>query len=437
VKIFKFIYIFLVASILIGCQPNDENEKPDSDINTKEEAQDDLNTSGDQPKESIDSATLTSASFKVSLESASSLGYQISRISAKLYNNSYSQEQEFAISDNTASGEFNELSPGNYTLNIKAYQGEKLVATAESSVTITAGEIISKQITLQYITGALSVDVTWDDPTDIVDNSSTSQPFLDFTGTTHSISDYTDDIRVFGEVKNNSNASSYSFVKVSCDFYDTNEALLGNEYTYLYGNCGKLASLGKSTNTVLFPGETGAWELITDISATTVANYTCKIEFSDSQLIPLLSNMVVTDVVTSNNIINYLELDGTVTNTGTSPLVFGKVYSVIRNSSAQVINISFSYIDGENIYLSSISDYTDTGLSVNGTGSFHILTTADFTDVSDYKLTTCGDDHEENSISKPKTHYKTFNRNHPVDSEKDLKKLRVKEINDLLQQLNN
>lgn len=432
-KVIRFSYLFLVALSLISCQPNDGK---DDEVNIKKESQNDLNTSDEQPKESIDSTSVTSASFKVSLESASSLGYQISKVSVKLSNNSFIEEQEFAINENIASGEFSKLAPGNYTLNIKAYEVEKLVATAESPVMIITGEITSKQITLQYITGSLSVDVTWNDPIDVVDDSSTNQPVLDFTGTTYSISDYADDIRVFGEIINNSN-TSYSFVKVSCDFFNTSEILLGTEYTYIYGNCGKLTSLGSSTNTALFPGEIGAWELITDISATAVANYACEISFSDSQLTSPLSNMVVTDVVTSNNVINYLEFDGTVTNIGTSPLVFGKVYSVIKNSSKNVIGISLSYIDGENTYLSSINDYTSTGLSVNGTGSFHILTVANFNDVSDYKLTTCSDDYENNSISKPNIAFKSLNSIRRVESENDLKQLRKKQIDNLLLQLNN
>lgn len=61
----------------------------------------------------------------------------------------------------TASGTFNNLAPGDYTITINAFADHIKVATGSGNATVYPGQITNTSIALSYVNGSIAVNVTW------------------------------------------------------------------------------------------------------------------------------------------------------------------------------------------------------------------------------------------------------------------------------------
>lgn len=205
-------------------------------------------------------------------------------------------------------------------------------------------------------------------------------------------SDYSGDIKLLGELKNTGNKTA-SFVKIKFTFYDYNSNVIDQDFTYVDGSCMTLWSINIETDTVLKPNEVGAFKLYTFTKANSVSSYSYTISFDSDSLVSPDANLVVYGSITeSRDYSDDLKLLGTVKNTGTTGLMFGKISFAIKNSAGLIIDTAFSYIDGENVYLPSIDTYTDTALDVSNAGTFEVFTDANYYQSRNYYYKASWDD---------------------------------------------
>jgi len=231
-------------------------------------------------------------------------------------------------------------------------------------------------------------------------NTTPDSPNIVLSGTINRTTDYSGDIMLLGELKNTGGKAA-SFVEINFTFYDTSLNVIGTDSTYVYGSCLTIALTNSETATCLQQNEIGAFQLNTSISNTSVYTYNSSISFNTYDLTTPDANMVVTSNITEQQgYFNYLQLLGTVQNIGSMGLIFGEICFAIKNSSGKIIDTDCTYIDGDNVLISSINSYTDTALRPGSTGTFDITTSADFDQYSSYYYKTSWRDRKiENNIA--------------------------------------
>jgi len=112
-----------------------------------------------KPTDPIDNSG--SIPLRMDLSPAMELGYQIDSVAVRISKGSFSQQQSLTISGNTAQGVFEGLEPGIYAINVWVYEAGRLLATGQGTGNVIPGETTTVNITLQFVTGALEVNVSW------------------------------------------------------------------------------------------------------------------------------------------------------------------------------------------------------------------------------------------------------------------------------------
>jgi hypothetical protein len=97
------------------------------------------------------------------LQPAYNWGYEITRVAASIERTEYSESMNLNIDSTNASGTFSELSPGVYTITVGAFQDTLLVASGSGSAEVIAGQNTVVNISLQLVSGALTIVVDWGD----------------------------------------------------------------------------------------------------------------------------------------------------------------------------------------------------------------------------------------------------------------------------------
>ena len=212
-------------------------------------------------------------------------------------------------------------------------------------------------------------------------------------------------INLFGELTNIGNKTA-NFVKISFTFYDAISNVIATDFTYVHGSCRTLTLTDQETGTCLTPSEVGAFGQYTTVDYNSLSSYTYSIAFESYDSVRPDANLVVYGNITpQSNIFNWLELLGSVKNTGTTGLIFGQIYFAIKNHSGQIIATPFTYIDGQNVLISSINSYTDTALRPGSIGTFDVSTTVDFVNSASYYYKTSWDDSRiSNNIAYSRSH---------------------------------
>ncbi len=274
---------------------------------------------------------------------------------------------------------------GDYSVLVKAYIGNNLVAEDLASVKVIAGEAISKKVYLDYIADFLSMDLA----TSGVfreEGSLLDQAALDFSGIVLANTDGKGNIRVLGEVTHTGSQGDYAFVEITCEFFDDKQAFVGAENTYIAGSCLKLDVISYSTRTNLTPGEKGAWKLTTNIPWSAVANFNCRVSFIQAALSPPRAELSVSDALVSATEDGRWRLTGSATNTGTLPVGLGALYSVIRDADDAVIDVATGIVRD---------------VPVGGLADFTINSYVSFNDVARHDLSACSIGEELGESAKP------------------------------------
>ncbi len=94
---------------------------------------------------------------------------QITAVKVKIVGPTSLQSDLVIASDSlTASGNFNNLIPGNYTITIIALSQSDTVATGQGAATVSPGRITTANFTLNIVPGGLSINVSWSFNTDLI-----------------------------------------------------------------------------------------------------------------------------------------------------------------------------------------------------------------------------------------------------------------------------
>lgn len=103
--------------------------------------------------------------LKMSLAPAYQLGYDVTRVFVTIRNGGIQDSMNLLIHSDemTAQGSFYDLIPGLYTINIKVYDDTLLIATGNGQGQVIPGQNSVVHITLQMVTGDLSIIVDWGD----------------------------------------------------------------------------------------------------------------------------------------------------------------------------------------------------------------------------------------------------------------------------------
>lgn len=192
-------------------------------------------------------------------------------------------------------------------------------------------------------------------------------------------------IRIMGSVTSSA-ATPVNFVQVKCTFKDAAGATLGTDQTYIVGSVVRMTSTGAFTNTALNPGDVGYFDVLSTRSDAAIATYTCAATFSTAASTPPAAKLELVGIpnVTAN-LNGQTLIEGTVKNSGTSPLVFGEVFSVVFDrSNGALLDIHSRFITGRTTTLPT-GGTTATALDVNEEGQFTLNTFARYTSTGDIK----------------------------------------------------
>jgi len=102
---------------------------------------------------------------KMNLSPAFSLGYQVDKVLVSIQKEAFldSMYMLLDLENQTASGEFTELSPGLYSIKVKVFADNILIATGVGQGQVLPGQNSIVQISLQLVPGSLTVEVDWGD----------------------------------------------------------------------------------------------------------------------------------------------------------------------------------------------------------------------------------------------------------------------------------
>lgn len=99
--------------------------------------------------------------IRMNLEPALNQGFNVSQVRVTIQKGDFSAEMYLGISGNIASGTFIDLEPGTYAIDVLVYDGDTLIATGQGTGTVEPAQTTTVYITLQFVPGALDIQVTW------------------------------------------------------------------------------------------------------------------------------------------------------------------------------------------------------------------------------------------------------------------------------------
>jgi len=195
-----------------------------------------------------------------------------------------------------------------------------------------------------------------------------------------------------GEVQN-TGVSIPAFVKIDLEFRSSSGAVLATDWTYIEGSNRTLTSIDTETNTCLMPGETGFFGMYTEVDASLVDKIYYSFETSDSTTVVPDARVVVSSGPYAGESLGEVELTGNLKNVGSDAAKFAQVYAALKNSSGDLLDVDFTFVDGSQI------DGTDTGLWPGENGSFTMYTEAPWTSFVSLETKTAWDDAHLSSCS--------------------------------------
>jgi len=103
--------------------------------------------------------------LKMSIKPALDLGFNVSRVQVIIQKDTFRDSMNLLINaeECTAAGEFNELSPGLYSISVKVFEDSLLIATGMGQGQVLPGQNSIVQINLQLVPGSLTINVDWGD----------------------------------------------------------------------------------------------------------------------------------------------------------------------------------------------------------------------------------------------------------------------------------
>jgi hypothetical protein len=99
-------------------------------------------------------------SIRVPMSTFSDSGFNIDRVSVTVSGNSYSEEQNLTISEDSATGLFKFLEAGTYEVSVNAYEGDYHVAEGSGEGVVEVGKTSTVSVSLEYLVGNLEVTVS-------------------------------------------------------------------------------------------------------------------------------------------------------------------------------------------------------------------------------------------------------------------------------------
>lgn len=200
---------------------------------------------------------------------------------------------------------------------------------------------------------------------------------------------------ILGRVQNTGSTSIIN-VNVKCDFYDNDGNIIGSAYDYAQGYNYKIKDRLLYTYTGLKPGEVGIFKILSQTYESQVTSYHYEISFDIAELEdPEARLVVVPPVNTQPDRYGDIEVFGTVRNTGTCDLVYGKVHVTFIDSEGLIIGTLKPFIDGEHIYAYAGNQYVNSGLFSGHTGVFEFRDFGQpFSDVAEIEVRTEWDDNK-------------------------------------------
>ena len=179
-------------------------------------------------------------------------------------------------------------------------------------------------------------------------------------------------IKILGEVRNTGD-SDVCFVEITYTLKDASDTVIGRDSTFALGSSKRLSLTGMVTDTVLCPGEVGAFLLQTAVPFDQVHSMHHKIGFDTFATQSLKANIELKGNLNEHADHGDWRLWGELKNRGSITGYFIKFVATIKNREGRVIDVPFKYVDGETIVLDS-GETTDTALSPGAVGSFALLT---------------------------------------------------------------
>ncbi len=172
----------------------------------------------------------------------------------------------------------------------------------------------------------------------------------------------------------NTGTGTASFVKITVTLYDSNGFQLESDYTYLFGNL-YISSYGYGYETALGENEYGSFKLYTNTSYNLIASYYIDITYSTYSVSPPSVNLAINGTVeTITDYLGYIDYSGDIINNGNETVSSVHISFTTKNVAGLVIDVSFTYIDGDTCTISGVS--RSKCLAPSSIGSFTALTLA-------------------------------------------------------------
>ena len=208
-------------------------------------------------------------------------------------------------------------------------------------------------------------------------NSTPETPNIQLSGLVQR-QDASGNARILGEATNIGSGVA-SFVQVQCALLDASGAVLTTRSTFVNGTVVKLTGTGQNTNTALRAGERGFFAISSALNNTAVASFRCDPSFDTFATTAPDATLELNSTPTrASDPSGFLRVSGEVKNTGTRALAFGQVYMVVMDAAGLPLDLSFAFIDGETVPISTGT--TDTGLNPDSVGSYTVSTRSLFSD---------------------------------------------------------
>ncbi len=204
-------------------------------------------------------------------------------------------------------------------------------------------------------------------------------PRIELEGSIYQTTDSLGRPHLFGVLKNTGNGSAV-FVKARCSFFSADSALVEESFSYVIATNVVLTTIDATTNTALKPDETGVFEVAPFIESDEFSTYECKYTYDNANNTrdPDAKMELVGTVNVQQSYFGDIEYLGQVKNTGEKGLVFGQLYFVTRDTANSIVDVSFTYVNGDTVTLASIDTTTDTALNIGSTGTFSTSTRVPF-----------------------------------------------------------
>src|SRR3569832_3018924 len=208
-------------------------------------------------------------------------------------------------------------------------------------------------------------------------NSTPETPNIQLSGLVQR-QDASGNARILGEATNIGSGVA-SFVQVQCALLDASGAVLTTRSTFVTSTVVKLTGTGQNTNTALRAGDRGFFAISSALNSTAVASFRCDPSFDTFATTAPDATLELNSTPTrANDPSGFLRVSGEVKNTGTRALAFGQVYMVVMDAAGLPLDLSFAFIDGETVPISTGT--TDTGQNPDSVGSYTVSTRSQFCD---------------------------------------------------------